>query len=62
MENKTYVDIISLLNENKDDYMTSEQIAYTLSISKRTVLTYLNKIKDDAADHGFKIITKQGYG
>ena len=62
MESKIYADIVSLMHENNDDYMTSEQIAYTLSVSKRTVLTYLNKIKDDADGHGFEVITKQGYG
>lgn len=63
MKNRTYAEVIRILLENKDkDYCSSEQIAYALNISKRTVLTYLDKIKGDCAQAGFEVIAKQGYG
>ncbi|MBQ7888695.1 MAG: transcription antiterminator [Erysipelotrichaceae bacterium] len=63
MKNKIYADIIRYLVENKNSsYISSEQIAYSLNISKRTVLSYMKKIKQDAPSFGFEIVTKQGYG
>lgn len=63
MKNKNYADIIRYLAENKENgYISSEQIAYSLNISKRTVLSYLQRIKQDSTALGFRIITKQGYG
>ncbi len=62
MQNKI-VDVTRLLYENHDnDYITSEQIAYTLGVSKRTVLTYLDRIRDESFGNGFEIVAKQGYG
>ena len=63
MKNANYENIIRLLMEYENkDYISSEKIAYFLNISKRTVLTYLDKLREESTDNGFLIVAKQGVG
>lgn len=63
MKNQNYENIIRLLMEYGDkEYISSEKIAYFLNISKRTVLTYMNKLREESAARGFELVAKQGAG
>lgn len=55
-------DLISLLVSSKDLFKSSALLATELSLSDRTVRTYLNDLKPIIENHGGSIISKQGYG
>lgn len=55
-------ELISLLVHAKNTFKTSIELAKELSLSDRTVRTYLNDLKEIIQDNGALIISKQGYG
>lgn len=55
-------DLISLLVRYKNTFKTSMDFALDLSLSDRTVRTYLQDLKDIIQKNGGVIIAKQGYG
>ncbi|WP_202112529.1 MULTISPECIES: BglG family transcription antiterminator [unclassified Gilliamella] len=55
-------DLISLLIRSKDLFKSSALLATELSLSDRTVRTYLNDLKFLIESHGGAIISKQGHG
>ncbi|WP_085247528.1 BglG family transcription antiterminator [Gilliamella mensalis] len=55
-------DLISLLVRSKNLFKSSAWLATELSLSDRTVRTYLNDLKSLIERHGGCIVSKQGYG
>lgn len=55
-------DLISLLVGSKNQFKSSALLATELSLSDRTVRTYLNDLKALIECNGAKIVSKQGYG
>jgi lichenan operon transcriptional antiterminator len=55
-------ELISLLVRSKDGYKSSQELATELSLSDRTVRTYLKDLKALIESHGGNIVSKQGYG
>lgn len=55
-------DLISLLVRSKNLFKSSATLASELSLSDRTVRTYLNDLKSLIEKNGGLIISKQGYG
>ena len=64
MKKNTYLNIVRLLLDasGSDGYITSEELAYKLNFSRRTILKCLNDIRSDLEGKGCELITKQGYG
>lgn len=63
MKNANYDNIIQLLREyRKKEYISSEKIGRILGLSKRTVLSYLDRLRAEAQGNGFQLIAKQGAG
>ncbi|MBQ2655126.1 MAG: transcription antiterminator [Erysipelotrichaceae bacterium] len=66
MKKNTYLNVIRMLlptAEDSDTYITSEELAYKLNFSKRTILKCLNEIRTDVIANGScELITKQGHG
>lgn len=60
MENKKLKIIDLLKSKNQEEYLSGEQIAYSLGMSKRTVFSYVNDINDGV--EGFCIESKKGLG
>ncbi len=55
-------ELISLLIRSKNGYKSSQELATELSLSDRTVRTYLKDLKTLIENNGGNIISKQGYG
>ena len=55
-------ELISLLVRSKNEYKSSQELATQLSLSDRTVRTYLKDLKTIIESNGGNIISKQGYG
>ncbi|WP_392564059.1 BglG family transcription antiterminator [Orbus wheelerorum] len=55
-------ELISLLARSKNTFKTSTDLAIDLSLSDRTVRTYLKDLKEVIEDNGGQIISKQGHG
>jgi lichenan operon transcriptional antiterminator len=55
-------DLISLLVSSKNQFQSSTLLACKLSLSDRTVRTYLNHLKPLIESNGAIIVSKQGYG
>lgn len=55
-------ELISLLVRSKNTFKTSIDLAKKLSLSDRTVRTYLKDLKTTIENNGGIIISKQGYG
>lgn len=54
--------LIKLLISQRDLFKTSKALASDLSLSDRTVRTYLHHLKDILEQNGAALIAKQGYG
>ena len=52
--------LFRLIKEN--DYLSSKDLAFSLDISEKTVLKYLNLLKADLLDNGASLEVKHGYG
>lgn len=52
--------LFRLIKEN--DYISSKDLAFSLDISEKTVLKYLNLLKIDLLDNGACLEVKHGYG
>ena len=55
-------ELISLLVRSKNGYKSSQELAAELSLSDRTVRTYLKDLKALIESNGGNIVSKQGYG
>ena len=44
------------------DYISSKDLAFSLDTSEKTVLKYLNLLKNDLKDNGASLEVKHGYG
>ncbi|PXZ05879.1 BglG family transcription antiterminator [Gilliamella apicola] len=55
-------ELISLLIRSKNGYKSSQELAAELSLSDRTVRTYLKDLKALIENNGGNIVSKQGYG
>ncbi|MCX8655308.1 BglG family transcription antiterminator [Gilliamella sp. B2840] len=55
-------ELISLLVRSKNGYKSSQELATELSLSDRTVRTYLKDLKTLIECNGGNIVSKQGYG
>ena len=55
-------ELISLLVRSKNGYKSSQELAAKLSLSDRTVRTYLKDLKALIESNGGNIVSKQGYG
>ena len=55
-------ELISLLVRSKNEYKSSQELATELSLSDRTVRTYLKDLKSLIERNGGNIVSKQGYG
>ncbi len=55
-------DVLSILMEHKEEFVTSQELASVLALSDRTVRTYLQKLKELAEVNGALIEAKPGYG
>lgn len=55
-------EILTLLFENQDSFLTSEYLANTVALSQRTIRTYINGLLYTVSKNGAEIIAKQGYG
>lgn len=55
-------ELISFLFENRDHFVTSQELADVLSVSDRTVRTYVNQMKNLLLENGAEISAKPGYG
>ena len=55
-------ELISLLVRSKNGYKSSQELAAELSLSDRTVRTYLKDLKTLIESNGGNIVSKQGYG
>ena len=55
-------ELISLLVRSKNGYKSSQELAAELSLSDRTVRTYLKDLKALIENNGGNIVSKQGYG
>lgn len=62
MMKKKQHELISLLISSKHTFKTSIDLAMTLSLSDRTVRTYLRDLKEVIQKNGGQIISKQGKG
>lgn len=47
---------------HQDQYLTSEELADTLSLSQRTIRSYIQSLKCVVKENSAEIIAKQGYG
>lgn len=54
--------LIELLKAPKQEYVSSSSLAFSLNISKRTILKYLTLLKEDLKKHGAELVMKQGSG
>lgn len=61
MKQETVAGILKYLMHN-DDYVSGRDISTALHISEKTVLKYLNQIKDEIQTHGADIDVLQGKG
>ena len=52
--------ITKLIKSN--DYITSKDLAFSLNVSEKTILKYLNNIKTDLEANGAELVVKHGYG
>lgn len=50
------------LFENQDHFTTSKELSEILSLSERTVRTYIHNLESIVKENGAEIIAKQGYG
>ena len=44
------------------DYLTSKELAFSFNISEKTILKYLNNLKDDLENNGATLQVKHGFG
>ena len=61
MKQETVAGILKYLM-HKDDYVSGKEISIALNISEKTVLKYLNQIRDEILSHGADIEVLQGRG
>ncbi|MGX7025723.1 BglG family transcription antiterminator [Vagococcus hydrophili] len=54
--------LIKYLLENQEAYITSQELAEELSLSDRTIRTYINQLKPTLVSHGARIHSKTGHG
>lgn len=55
-------DLLLYLFNYKDQFITSKELSKVLSISERTVRTYIKNLQRIAKQNGAEIVAKQGYG
>ncbi|MBP3038502.1 BglG family transcription antiterminator [Bacillaceae bacterium Marseille-Q3522] len=55
-------ELLHILVANKNCFVTSQELASALSLSDRTVRSYLQRMKETIRENGGEIISKQGYG
>ena len=61
MKYELLAQLLKYLIQEKD-YVSGKTIAETFKTSEKTVLKYMNLLKDEIANHGAVIEVKQGYG
>ena len=61
MKYELLTQLLKYLIQEKD-YVSGKKIAKTFKTSEKTVLKYLNLLKEEIIDHGATIEVKQGYG
>lgn len=61
MKYELLTQLLKYLIQEKD-YVSGKTIAETFKTSEKTVLKYMNLLKDEIANHGAVIEVKQGYG
>lgn len=61
MKQETIADILKYLTHN-DNYVSGKELSVNLKISEKTVLKYLNQIKEEIIPHGAEIEVLQGKG
>lgn len=61
MKYELLTQLLKYLIQEKD-YVSGKKIAETFKTSEKTVLKYLNLLKEEIIDHGATIEVKQGYG
>lgn len=55
-------ELLTLLYQNRDQFLTSQKMAWHLDLSERTVRTYIKRLSGEIEANGGKIIAKQGNG
>lgn len=55
-------ELLALLLQNRDQYLTSQKMAWNLDLSERTVRTYIKRLIPLVEENGGKIEAKQGNG
>lgn len=55
-------DLLHQMFAQRDEFVTSQVLASHLSLSDRTVRTYLNHLAELVAENGASIVSKPGYG
>lgn len=55
-------ELLIQLIRHQDEFVTSQSLAAWLSLSDRTIRTYINNLKEIVQENGGKITSKQGYG
>lgn len=55
-------ELLTLLYQNRDQFLTSQKMAWHLDLSERTVRTYIKRLSGEIEANGGKIIAKQGSG
>lgn len=55
-------ELLALLYQNRDQFLTSQKMAWHLDLSERTVRTYIKRLTGEIEQHGGKIEAKQGNG
>lgn len=55
-------ELLALLYQNRDQYLTSQKMAWHLDLSERTVRTYIKRLTNTIEDNGGMIEAKQGNG
>lgn len=55
-------DLLTILINEKDQYITSHSLASKLELSDRTIRNYVKGLKDILLKNGAEIVSKQGYG
>lgn len=55
-------DLLLQLFNNQDHFITSQELSKLLSLSERTVRTYIHGLQSLVSENGAEIVAKQGYG
>ncbi len=56
------LDLLLLLFQNQETFMTGKELSQQLLLSERTIRTYIPSLQTIVAKNGAQIIAKQGYG